>query len=69
MADVLVITFMSSNENCFIETASLDGEKTLKPKNSLIDKDLNEIFTTTQSDHVFKLHKLDLEYQNNNANL
>ena len=42
MADILVLSYKSSKNYCYIDTSSLDGEKTLKPKISLLDKFLNE---------------------------
>lgn len=40
-ADIVLITYTSSNDYCYIGTSNLDGEKHLKPKISLIDKDLS----------------------------
>lgn len=44
IADVVLLTYSSVNNFCYIETASLDGEKALKPKISLLEKDLSGIF-------------------------
>lgn len=41
MADIVLLTFKSTNDYCFIDTSSLDGEKTLKPKYSILDKNLD----------------------------
>lgn len=40
MADILLLTYISTNDYCYIDTSNLDGEKTLKPKVSILDKDL-----------------------------
>lgn len=37
MADIILLTFKSTKDYCFIDTSSLDGEKTLKPKYSILD--------------------------------
>lgn len=41
MADIILFTFSSTNDYCYIDTSSLDGEKTLKPKFAILDKNLS----------------------------
>ena len=41
MADIILLSFNSTKDYCFIDTSSLDGEKTLKPKYSILDKNLS----------------------------
>lgn len=41
MTDIVLLTFKSTNDYCFIDTSSLDGEKTLKPKYSILEKNLD----------------------------
>ena len=43
-ADIVLLTYTSPNDYCYIDTSNLDGEKTLKPKISILDKDLSKIF-------------------------
>jgi magnesium-transporting ATPase (P-type) len=40
MADIVLLSYISTNEYCYIDTSNLDGEKTLKPKVSILEKDL-----------------------------
>ena len=35
-ADILLLSYTSTNNYCYIDTSSLDGEKTLKPKISIL---------------------------------
>lgn len=37
-ADIVLLSFNSHTENAYIETANLDGEKTLKPKSAVFEK-------------------------------
>lgn len=37
-ADMVVLTYNNKNDNVYIETSNLDGEKTLKPKQSIFSK-------------------------------
>lgn len=40
MADIVLMTFISPQEYAYIDTSNLDGEKTLKPKVAVMNKDL-----------------------------
>lgn len=37
MADIVLLSYKSSKNYCYIDTSSLDGEKTLKPKISIFE--------------------------------
>lgn len=41
VADIVLLSFKSSNTFCFIETSNLDGERNLKPKIPVFDKAVN----------------------------
>lgn len=36
LVDFLLLSYVSSNDYCYIDTSNLDGEKTLKPKLSIL---------------------------------
>ena len=36
-ADVVLMTYKSPNNQCFIDTSTLDGEKSLKNKDSVLE--------------------------------
>lgn len=37
---MILVTYTSTNDYCYIDTSNLDGEKTLKPKVSILEKNL-----------------------------
>ena len=63
MADVVLLTHVSSNNYCYIDTSNLDGEKTLKPKVPVLDKDLSvEYFQNSLDCYI---QELSLDYREN----
>ena len=51
MADIVLLSFKSTKDYCFIDTSSLDGEKTLKPKYAILEKNLDlESFIKNKSE-------------------
>lgn len=37
VADIILLSYESLNNYCFIETSNLDGERNLKPKKAIIE--------------------------------
>lgn len=40
MADLVLVSYTSTKDYCYIDTSNLDGEKTLKPKYAILEKNL-----------------------------
>ena len=65
MADIVLLSYKNTKNYSFIDTSSLDGEKTLKPKMSVFDKNLNLDFFA--HDPLFP--DINITYKHNIASL
>ena len=70
-ADVLVLASSDSHGQAYVQTAQLDGERNLKPKNSLLDIQhmLCEPNAEPNSFNSHELDKLKISCEDNSKNL
>ena len=61
-ADIVLLSYNSTKNYCFIDTSNLDGEKTLKPKISVLESNISE-------SEIVQLKDIQLEYWENDENL
>ena len=68
MADVVLMSYKSDVNYCYIDTSTLDGEKNLKPKIGLLNKKINKSsFLLTENSNIEFLN-LNLTYEQNTTN-
>lgn len=64
MADIVLLSFISAQDFAYIDTSNLDGEKALKPKLPILDKDI-PINKFTDEIQPCILEKFEINYRDN----
>ena len=70
MVDLVLLTYKNDINYCYIDTSTLDGEKTLKPKLSVFDANINlSVFIENKKDNLVSFPNIKINLNENEANL